>query len=146
MAHGEDNILRITHASLSGGQRLFTRDEVMHMDIVPLQEVEIQQVQSRDIRVYYNGGEHYVFTIEFAMVSISTLVKLNDIRDLQDTVGIYPFWFYDQVTTYDVVWINPDAFVETYYHGYPAAHDGADQYIIEVIFREPMGAVCIPPS
>jgi hypothetical protein len=136
------NVLAIQAVGLTDGILYFSDEEVEDEIVVaPRQEVVHRRTQAGDQRTYYKGGVHYEAEIPVRIARYDTLLKLAEIFNLQAEVEVFPHLPEDPVTSYVMVWTNPEVFHERWRRGYPRAN-----YTIRLEFREPRGAICTPPE
>lgn len=120
----------------------FSDEEVDTVSIMPKRKERMGETQAGDVKIWFRGGVHYEFGIRFRVARYNTLLKLWELFNLEGDFTCYPHFPSDTVTNYTVVWMNADAaFVAKWRRGYPRAN-----YTIDVLFREPRGENCFPPT
>lgn len=136
------NVLAVKSSAIDGGVLTFTDEEVEgEVEIFPRQEARRRRTQAGDLKLYFAGSTHYELRIPMRIARYDTLLKLNQIFELQDEFEVFPHYPDDIVTAYTVIWENLDVFKEQWRVGFPMANWG-----FTIILVEPRGAVCLPPS
>lgn len=126
---------------LVGGMIDFTDAEVDEASFVPFRDQVQSYSQEGDLTIYNIGPEHWVVTVMFVIESYDTLLRLSELRDHQAPLTIYPSYRDDPTRAFEVLWTNPNDFVEQLRRGYQVLG-----YAFTAVFREPLGEVCRPPG
>lgn len=136
------NVLAVQSNLLASGIITFTDEEVEgEVEIFPRQQARRRQTQAGDLKLYFPGGTHYEIRVPMRMARYDTLLKINQIFELQDEFDVFPHYPDDTVTAYTVVWENLDVFQERWRRGFPMANWG-----FTIVMVEPRGAICLPPG
>jgi len=96
--------------------------------------------QCGDPTIFNMAVEHYRARFEFINAFMSTIARLNLVRQLGDRFWLYPHYLSNTDYKYCVTLWNPEKISEFWYHGHPLA----DQ-TVTLEFREFAGIVCYPP-
>lgn len=137
-------ILRLTGTStfpLLAGTIDFSDAEVDDVELVPLRNQIQSFSQEDDLTIYNVGPEHWQITVTFILDAFDTLERLSEIRNHQAPLILYPSMRSDQTRQFEVLWLNPNDFVERLRRGYLQLG-----YAFQAVFREPLGEVCRPPE
>lgn len=137
-------IVRITGTPdfpLAAGTLDFSDAEVDEATIVPFRQQVQSFSQENDLTIYNVGPEHWIVTVMFVIESYDTLLRLSELRNHQAPLTIYPSFRDDPTRQFEVLWTNPNDFLEQLRRGYQVLG-----YAFNAEFREPLGAVCRPPE
>jgi hypothetical protein len=138
-------VTKITHPTI--GDVIFYAEEIDDLRVNPFQRIEEQISQSGNITLVHVGGCYFIFTYTMRMAWRETLEKLDGMRNAQavgggnDEFRLYPFWLYDQLTNYTVLWTNVADFFEYHRHGRIAA-----DWTQQVVLKEVITGSCTVPS
>lgn len=137
-------ILRVTGTTsfpLASGTIDFTDAEVDDAVLLPFKNQVQSFSQEDDLTIYDVGPEHWIIDVTFVIENYTTLLKLSDVRDHGAPLTIYPSFRDDPTRAFEVLWLNPNEFVERLKRGYQVLG-----YAFTATFREPLGATCTPPA
>jgi len=138
------DILRVTGTTsfpLSSGTIDFTDAEVDDVALIPFKNQVQSFSQEDDLTIYDVGPEHWIIDVTFVIENYNTLLKLSDLRNHGAPLTIYPSMRDDPSRSFEVLWLNPNDFVERLKRGYQVLG-----YAFNATFREPLGVTCSPPS
>lgn len=136
------DVMKVTHPTM--GTVYFREEEMEDLRVNPFQRIEKQVAQGGHVSLVRVGTCRYIFTLLFNMYFRDTLEKLDRMRDAQaggdgnDEFQFYPFWLYDQVTSFPVLWTNVAEFHERHKHGRIHA-----QWSQEIILEEVVESTCV---
>lgn len=134
-------VLRVEHASLSGGFLEFSDEEVTLTDVLPLLEREVVRSQARRAWTYETGPEIVRLTLTFRAARASTFSKLHQIRRATSAFLVFPYLPFDDLSSLTMIWPDPDVVFERLRAGYPLAN-----YEIQAVWEEQAVDACLPPS
>lgn len=136
-------ILRVTGTTsfpLASGTIDFTDAEVDDAILVPFKNQVQSFSQEDDLTIYDVGPEHWIVDVTFVIENYNTLLKLSELRDHGAPMRLYPSFRDDPARVFEVLWTNPNDFVERLKRGYQVLG-----YAFNATFREPLGEGCRPP-
>lgn len=139
-----ENILVVRGTSefpLPSASLEFTDDEVDGVELLPFRDQVESFSQQRDLTIYAEGPAHWVLRVTFIVDTQETLLKLSEMRDHDAPLTLYPSTRDDPSRAFEVLWRNPNDFVEKLRRGWQALG-----YAFTAEFREPLGTSCRPPS
>lgn len=136
-------ILRVTGTAsfpLAAGTIDFTDAEVDDAVLLPFKNQVQSFSQEDDLTIYDVGPEHWIIDVTFIIENYNTLLKLSELREHGAPLTIYPSFRDDPTRVFEVLWLNPNDFVERLKRGYAVLG-----YAFNATFREPLGETCRPP-
>jgi len=119
----------------------FSEAEVDEVSIVPFRDQVQSFSQEGDLTIYNRGPEHWIITVMFVVESYDMLLRLSELRNHQAPFTLYPSYRDDPTRQFEVLWTNPNDFLEQLRRGYQVLG-----YAFVAEFREPLGEVCRPPE
>ena len=139
-------VIRMEHTNLimpdgATGYLEFTMPEYDDMDVQNGIKLDTQESQLGDLTQYERQIEHRWFIIDFKIVDRWTLEKLVTLSGLKAQFLLYPFYQVYPTSSFTVIWTDYDLLLEKWKRGYELAN-----WTQTCTFREPLGAVCQPPS
>jgi len=96
-------VLQVEHSSLAS-TLTFADDEVVRLNVRPVQDIREQFSQTGSLTVLYLGQERFEFDFSFEMFFRSTVEKLDQIRNIQEPFVIRPFITEAPLSRFTVVW------------------------------------------
>jgi len=135
------DVLRVTSVNICDGEVLFDETEVTVMDIQHEQAEQRQVSAGGQVSVLWIGASRQILDLTFRIEHRDTLEKLAAIKAARTQFIVYPFWRYDQVTSFQAVWTNIGTFHERWEHGFMRA-----LWDLDVTWEEVIPGVCTVPS
>lgn len=126
---------------LPSGTVEFSDAEVDEVTLLPSRTQVQSFSQEDDLTIYNVGPEHWIIGVMFIIEGYETLLRLSELRNHQAPLVIYPSYRDDQSRQFEVLWTNPNDFLEQHRRGYQLLGSA-----FVATFREPLGEVCRPPE
>lgn len=137
-------ILKVTGTTsfpLAGGTIEFSDAEVDDVALLPFKNQVQSFSQEDDLTIYDVGPEHWIVDVTFVIENYNSLLKLSELRDHGAPMILYPSMRDDPSRSFEVLWTNPNDFLERLKRGYQVLG-----YAFSAVFREPLGSTCLPPE